>query len=154
MPTRPEPFEPPGLNPESLSGVLRTGRALGLRVMVADDNRDAADTLGVIMQMLGAQVRVYYDGLSAFRELDTFWPHVGLFDVNMPGMDGVELAGRVRGMARGRPVLLVAITGVSDADALARTAAVFDLHLSKPAEPAAIYATMRRFKDQLPGALP
>jgi DNA-binding response OmpR family regulator len=144
--------EPSAVSGESLSGVLRSGKQLGINVLVVDDNRDAADTLGIILQMLGAKVRVCYDAKAATAALREFWPHVGLFDVNMPGMDGVELAGRVRAAARGRPVLLVAITGVSDEYARARTAAAFDLHFTKPADPAALFATINRFKDRLPGA--
>ena len=70
----------------------------------------------------------------------------------MPGIDGVELARRVRAAARGRPLLLAAITGVSDADARARTAAVFDVHLTKPADPAALFAVVKRFLDEHPDA--
>jgi two-component system, OmpR family, response regulator len=148
IPTR--PGDPPAVTPESMSGVLRSGKRLGLRVLVVDDNRDAADSLGIIYDMLGAAVRVCYDGTSALRELGTFWPHVGLFDVNMPGIDGVELATRVRAAARGRPLLLAAITGVSDEDARARTAAVFDVHLTKPADPTDLFAVIRRFKEEHP----
>jgi CheY-like chemotaxis protein len=144
--------ERPAVKPESMSGVLRSGKRLGLRMLVVDDNRDAADSLGIIYGMLGAQVRVCYDGASALAELGSFWPHVGLFDVNMPGIDGVELARRVRAAARGRPLLLAAITGVSDEDARARTAAVFDAHLTKPADPADLFAVIKRFKDEHPDA--
>jgi CheY-like chemotaxis protein len=141
--------EPPALTGETLSGELRSGKQLGINILVGDDNRDAADTLGIILQMLGARVRVCYGGAAALAELGDFFPHVGLFDVNMPGLEGVELAGRVRAAARGRPLLLVAITGVSDEAARARTAAVFDLHLTKPADAAALYATIKQFKDRL-----
>lgn len=150
MTTQPQPVETPAVTPESMSGVIRSGKRLGLRVLVVDDNRDAADSLGIICDMLGARVRVCYDGASALAELGGFWPHVGLFDVNMPGIDGVELAGRVRAAARGRPVLLAAITGVSDAGARARTAGGFDVHLTKPAAPADLFAVIRRFKDEHP----
>jgi CheY-like chemotaxis protein len=142
--------ETPAVTPESMSGVIRSGKRLGLRVLVVDDNRDAADSLGMIYDMLGATVRVCYDGSAALAELGSFWPHVGLFDVNMPGIDGVELAGRVRAAARGRPLLLAAITGISDEAARARTAAVFDVHLTKPANPTDLFAVIRRFKDEHP----
>jgi CheY-like chemotaxis protein len=127
--------------------VRRSGLpALRLRVLVVDDNRDAADTLAALLMLCGADVRVSYDGAVALREAEEFQPDVGLFDVNMPWMGGCELAKRVRSAAGGRPLLLVAITGVSDPDAVRRTVgAGFNLHLTKPADPAGLVATLADF---------
>ena len=106
------------------------------RVLVVDDNRDVADTLGMVLELHGAAVRVAYGGADALRADEEFRPHAGLFDINMPGMDGCELARRVRERHAGQPLLLVAVTGVTDADAVERTAAAgFDRHVTKPAEP-------------------
>jgi two-component system, OmpR family, response regulator len=111
------------------------GAAVPLRVLVVDDNRDAADSLALLFEMLGVAVRVAYGGDDALREAAEFRPHVGLFDIDMPGMSGLELARRVRGVLAGRPLFLVAVTGVSDPTARERSAAAgFDLHLTKPAD--------------------
>jgi len=110
---------------------------VSLRVLVVDDNRDAADSLGLLLELNGAAVRVAYGGADALREAETFRPHVGLFDIHMPGMSGLELARAMRERADGGPLLLIAVTGVSDEDAVERTAAAgFDRHLTKPADPA------------------
>jgi CheY-like chemotaxis protein len=109
---------------------------LPLRILVVDDNRDAANTLGTLLGLAGAAVRVCYDGPSALEAYHEFGPNVGLLDVYMPGMDGCELARRLDERAGDDPLLLVAVTGVSDPAARDRTgAAGFDLHLTKPADP-------------------
>jgi CheY-like chemotaxis protein len=111
-----------------------------------DDNKDAADTLGALLLLCGADVRVCYDGSAAVREAENFQPDVGLFDINMPWMGGCDLALRVREGAGGRPLLLIAITGVSDVEAVRRTAgAGFNIHLTKPADPAGLVATLADF---------
>lgn len=108
-----------------------------MRVLVVDDNRDAADTLGWLLELRGAEVRVAYGGAAALTQAETFHPHIGLFDIDMPGMTGLELAREMRKRADDGPLLLIAVTGVSDADAVARTAAAgFDRHVTKPADPA------------------
>ncbi len=152
------PLSPPAIEPPAVSFAVRTAPertglpALRLRVLVVDDNHDAADTLGGLLLMCGADVRVCYDGPSAVRELDSFRPDVGLFDVNMPRMGGCELARRVRAAAGSRPLLLVAITGVSDQEAVRQTAAAgFNLHLTKPADPTGLVATLADFDWWLRG---
>ena len=115
-------------------------------ILVVDDNADAADTLAGLLLLCGADVRVAYDGLAALAVADGFQPDVGLFDVDMPRMGGCELARRVRAAAGRRPMLLAAITGVSDDNAVSRTTtAGFDLHLTKPADPAALLHTLSDF---------
>ncbi len=117
--------------------------ALRLRVLVVDDNRDAADTLAGLLVLCGADVRVCYDGAEGARVAAEYRPDVGLFDVNMPRVGGCELARRVRAGAGRRPVLLVAITGVSTARACEETAgAGFNHHLTKPADPTEVLALL------------
>jgi CheY-like chemotaxis protein len=121
-----------------------------LRVLVADDNRDAADTLAGLLMLCGAAVRACYDGTEGARVAAEYRPDVGLFDVNMPGMGGCDLARQVRQEAGRRPVLLVAITGISDHEAMRRTvAAGFNIHLTKPADPAAPIRTLSEFDPWL-----
>jgi DNA-binding response OmpR family regulator len=107
-----------------------------LRVLIVDDNRDAADSLGLIFEINGADVRVAYDGADALRQAVEFRPHVGLFDVDMPGMSGLDLARTMRERQGDGPLLLIAVTGVDTDDARGRTTlAGFDGHITKPADP-------------------
>lgn len=153
MPVTYPAVEPPVISFSTPSTPRRTGLpALRLRVLVVDDNRDAADTLGALLMLCGADVRVCYDGAAAAREASDFEPDVGLFDINMPWMNGCDLARRVRADAGLRPVLLVAVTGVTDPEAVRRTAgAGFNMHLTKPADPAALVATLADFDWWLRG---
>jgi CheY-like chemotaxis protein len=106
-----------------------------LRVLIVDDNRDAADCLGLLFDLVGAEARVAYGGVDALKQAAEFHPHAGLLDIDMPGMSGLELAREMRAWPRGGPLLLVAVTGVSDEEARRRTAAAgFDHHLTKPVD--------------------
>lgn len=119
-----------------------------IRVLCVDDNRDAAETLALLLKLVGFDTRACYDGPSALEAADGFRPDVGLLDINMPGMDGHELAGRLRDQASGRPLLLVATTarsGDGDRDRIAR--AGFHYHLVKPVELTAILGAMSEFVD-------
>ena len=107
-----------------------------LRVLCVDDNRDAADTLGVLLDVFGYQSRVCYDGDSALAAAEEFRPDAAILDLSMPGMSGDELGRRLRATAWGRTLPLVALTALSGDDARERTAAAgFDLHLVKPVNP-------------------
>ncbi len=103
------------------------------RVLVVDDNADAADTLGLLLRRLGAVVCVSHSGLEALEALDTFHPDAVLLDIGMPGMDGYEVARRLRANPDHRDVLLIALTGWGQAQDQRRSrAARFDHHLIKP----------------------
>ena len=116
-----------------------------LRVLVVDDNRDAADSLADLLRLYGADVRVCYGGAAALELSGAFDFEAGVLDIHMPGMDGCELAGRLRGATPNR-VLLVALTGVSDDAARRRTAtAGFDLHLTKSSAPELLVAALTAF---------
>jgi CheY-like chemotaxis protein len=107
-----------------------------LRVLCVDDNRDAADSTALLLNVVGFEARACYDASSALTLNETFRPGACLLDLNMPGMDGVELAKLLRSGLGWRPVLLVAVTAMSDDQTRARTAASeFDLHLIKPVDP-------------------
>jgi CheY-like chemotaxis protein len=107
-----------------------------LRVLCVDDNRDFADSLGVLLGLSGFAARPYYDGRSALAALDEYRPDACLVDLTMPGMDGFEVARGVRAWAGGRKVPLVAVTGLGDDDTRRRAVeAGFDLHLVKPVNP-------------------
>lgn len=117
-----------------------------LRVLCVDDNHDSADSMAMLLDMLGCEVEVSYGGAAALALADEFRPDVCLLDLTMPGMDGLELARRLRQRAAGRRMLLVAMTALGSESARRQTAAAgFDHHLVKPVEIDALTAALRRF---------
>jgi CheY-like chemotaxis protein len=106
------------------------------KVLYVDDNRDLADSAADLLRIVGFDVRVCYDGPSALAVAREFAPDVCLLDLNMPGMEGDELASHIREEAGGRPVLFIAVTAMGSEESRARTAATgFSLHLVKPVDP-------------------
>ena len=109
----------------------------GLRVLVVDDNRDSADSLAALLQMLGHRTTVAYDGPSALRAATAEPPDCVFVDIVMPGMNGYELARRLRAEPTLGRVKLVALSAFSDPVHAERAAdAGFDHRLTKPASPA------------------
>jgi two-component system, OmpR family, response regulator len=107
-----------------------------LRVLCVDDNRDAANSLGILLELCGYESRVCYDGWAALEAAESFHPDVCILDLTMPGMDGDELGHRLRKLAWARQIPLVAVTALGDDNARRRTTqAGFDLHLTKPVDP-------------------
>jgi signal transduction histidine kinase/ActR/RegA family two-component response regulator len=104
------------------------------KVLVVDDNRDAADTTAALLEISGYEVRTAYDAATALALLDQYTPDVALLDIGLPGVSGYELARRVRAHPNGRACRLIALTGYGQADdiELARRHG-FDVHLTKPA---------------------
>jgi PAS domain S-box-containing protein len=106
------------------------------RVLIVDDNRDAARTLELLLRSIGHDTRVVYDGAEALGVAPSYQPHVVLLDIGMPGMDGYEVARRLRTMRELDGTRIVAITGWGqDADRQRSREAGFDLHLVKPVDP-------------------
>jgi PAS domain S-box-containing protein len=115
-----------------------------LRLLVVDDNRDAADTLAALLSVMGHDVVVAHGGHQALRMLDGLQPDAVFLDIGMPGMSGYEVAEAVRREPRNDGVMLVALTGWGGAADRARTAeAGFDAHLTKPATVTAIESVLR-----------
>jgi two-component system, OmpR family, response regulator len=109
------------------------------RVLVVDDNREAATSMGRLLAAAGFQVETSFDGPTALAVAERFEPDACVLDINMPGMDGYELARRLRERRPARPPVLATVTGNGDADHLDRAAeAGFDLHFTKPADPAEV----------------
>lgn len=105
------------------------------RVLVVDDNIDAAETSADLLQLYGHEVRAAHDGLSALKIAFEWQPAVVLLDIGLPGMDGFEVARRIRAQPLLANVVLVAITGYGHESDLQRAkAAGFDHHLTKPAD--------------------
>ena len=110
-----------------------------LRILVVDDNRDAADSLGLLLGIPGNEVRVAYDGLHAVQMAEEFQPEVVLLDIGLPKIDGYEAARRIRETAWGKSATLIALTGWGQEEAKLRSQeSGFDAHLVKPVEPAAL----------------
>ena len=119
-----------------------------LRVVVVDDNRDAADTLAMLMTGLGSTVRVVYEGAAALEILPAFKPDMVLLDLGMPGMDGYEVARRIRQLPSAARILLVAITGWGEEKDQQRTReAGFDHHLTKPVRLDALRALLTSLRS-------
>jgi signal transduction histidine kinase/DNA-binding response OmpR family regulator len=113
------------------------------RVLVVDDNEDAADSLAMVLQFLGADVRVARDGPEALEAYGSYDPSVVLLDIGMPGMDGYEVARRIRSRYPERLTTLVALTGWGqDKDRERAREAGFDRHLVKPAAIEALKALL------------
>ena len=109
------------------------------RVLVVDDNSDAAECLAMLMEMLGAEVRMACDGAAGLHAFDTFAPDIVILDIGMPGMDGHEVARAIRSRPGGNRARLVALTGWGQEEDRRRALeSGFDHHLTKPAELSAL----------------
>jgi PAS domain S-box-containing protein len=114
------------------------------RVLVVDDNADAADTLAMMLTIMGSDVRIEHDGLGAVEAAVAFRPDLILLDIGMPKLNGYEACRRIREQARSEGVVIVAVTGWGqDADKRRSEAAGFDHHLTKPADPAVLQELLR-----------
>jgi CheY-like chemotaxis protein len=104
-----------------------------LRLLVVDDNHDAAISIAMLLRFQGYEVQVVHSGRDALSVLDTFMPDAVFLDIGMPGMDGLEVARRIRQEAHLRNIVLIALTGWGQEEDRRRTAeAGFDHHLVKP----------------------
>jgi PAS domain S-box-containing protein len=109
------------------------------RILVADDNRDAADSLTMLLRLGGHEVHAVHDGQEAVDAAGWFRPDLALLDIGMPKLNGFEAARRIREQPWGRGMMLVAITGWGQEEDKRRAAeAGFDIHLTKPVDPATL----------------
>ncbi len=132
--------------PATLSRVSDAGPARAgdtYRVLVVDDNRDSAEMMSELLALHGHVVRTEHDAESALLAAREFAPHTALLDIGLPGVDGYELARRLRDDERTKNIRLVAVTGWGqDADRARARHAGFDAHLTKPAEPDRVLAAI------------
>ena len=127
----PEPAAPPVVPPR--------------RVLIADDNRDAAEALSLRLQLAGHEVRVVHDGVEAVSAAEAFSPEVVLLDLGMPRMDGYAAARKMRTSPWRRKATLIALTGWGQQEDRDRSAAAgFDLHLVKPVGEVELFEALGR----------
>jgi two-component system CheB/CheR fusion protein len=130
----------PGQGPMSANGP-----AAPRRILVVDDNRDAADSLAVFLSADGHEARTAYDGPEALEAARAYRPEAVLLDIGMPGMDGYEVARRLRQEPGLERALLVALTGYGqESDRRRSREAGIDYHLVKPVEPEELRALLAR----------
>lgn len=116
------------------------GAAAPRRILVVDDNPDTADSLALLLRLRGYEVEVAYDGPAALETAASFRPQVVLLDIGLPGLDGYQVAERLRQERRLGRVRLVALTGYGrEEDQLRAREAGFDHHLTKPVDPQVIH---------------
>jgi CheY-like chemotaxis protein len=113
------------------------------RVLIVDDNEDAANSLALILELGGHETASVYTAVDALQRAAAFRPEVVLLDIGLPGMDGYEVAQKMRELPGLRDIRLVAVTGYGRSDDRIRAReAGFDDHLTKPVEFAALERTL------------
>jgi CheY-like chemotaxis protein len=109
------------------------------RVLIADDNRDSADSLAIMLSLMGHETQATYDGATVIEKAEAYNPDVILLDLGMPVIDGYEAARRIREQGWSNGVVLVALTGWGqEEDRVRAREAGFNFHLTKPANPHAL----------------
>jgi CheY-like chemotaxis protein len=109
------------------------------RILIVDDNMDAADSLGHLLELMGHEVRTAYDGEAGVVAAAAFRPDVVLMDIGMPKLNGYDAARRIRQESWGKQLILVALTGWGqESDRRRSQEAGFDRHLVKPVDPNAL----------------
>jgi CheY-like chemotaxis protein len=121
------------------------GSKRNFRIVVIDDAKDLADIFGIVLREMGHEVHVFYDGLTALSQAGGIQPEIIFSDISMREMNGYELAKRLREMPGLRDVILVAITGFSQAEGDHLLRAGFDCHMVKPV----LGAQLKKFFSQL-----
>jgi CheY-like chemotaxis protein len=105
------------------------------RILIVDDNLDAAESLAILMKLAGHEVRMAFDGLEAVRAAETFRPHIVFLDLGLPKLGGGEAARQIRQQPWSKGMILVAVTGWGqDGDRRKSREVGFDEHLVKPAK--------------------
>ena len=113
-----------------------------MKILIADDNKDACDTLAMLLTLEGHAVETAYDGDTAIRLATTFLPEAAVLDIHMGGKDGFEVAHRLRALRSLRPGALIALTGAPLDTSLPGQEAEFDYFLLKPTSPAQLAALL------------
>ncbi len=115
-----------------------------LNVLIADDNRDAAESLGILLRLEGHEVRVVHNGAEAVATFEAQPAEVAILDIGMPGLNGYEAARQIRRLSPGGTETLIAVTGWGQVSDKARAlAAGFDHHFTRPVEPEKLTELLR-----------
>jgi CheY-like chemotaxis protein/two-component sensor histidine kinase len=116
-----------------------------LRILIVDDNRDSADSLGMLLRIMGNDIQTAYDGQEGLEVAGEFRPDIALLDIGLPKLDGYEVCRRIREQPWGKGVVLIAASGWGQEEDRGRSHdAGFDRHLVKPVDPGAL---MRMLAD-------
>ncbi len=138
------PVGQPGTGPEEPAPRKSAAPGRKLRVLVVDDNRDAADSCATMLELSGHQVLTAYNGTRALQAGESFEPDIVLLDIGLPDLNGYEVARRIRASTWGADVALVAVTGWGkDEDREHAFAAGFNQHLTKPVAPEDVESVVR-----------
>jgi len=128
--------------------VAKGSEVYGRRVLVVDDNVDAAESTAAFLRLEGHEVKAVHDGLQALASLKVFDPHVVVLDIGLPGLDGYAVARQLRSRGDTSHVLLIALTGYGQKEDRSRAAeAGFDYHFVKPADPRDIQVAIERGRN-------
>ncbi len=120
----------------------------GLKILVVDDNRDAADSCATLLELSGHHVQAAYTGRNALELAETFRPHALLLDIGLPDFDGYQLAKKIRAAPWGSSIVLIALTGWGQEEDRRRAFdAGFDYHLTKPISPETVESLLRSLKS-------
>jgi len=126
----------------------RDHQVYGRRVLVVDDNVDAAESTAAFLRLEGHEVKAVHDGLQALASLKVFDPHVVVLDIGLPGLDGYAVARQLRERGDTNHVLLIALTGYGQKEDRQRASdSGFDYHFVKPADPREIQAAIERGRN-------
>jgi PAS domain S-box-containing protein len=148
LPLGPKAEEPPELDEDGAAAAA--GRSL--RVLIAEDNRDAADTCATLLEVLGHRVETAYCAQRALEIAERFHPHVLLLDIGLPDLNGYELARKVRAASWAKRAVLIAVTGWGQEEDQRRALeAGFDHHLTKPLAPEALESLLQAVSGTLRG---
>jgi len=136
--------------PRPEQAVPRPALERGCKVLVADDNRDSAESLALVMRMWGYQVYLAHSGTEALQIGARERPEAFILDIGMPGMSGYEVARSIRSQSWGSHVLLLAVTGWGASEDVERARqAGFDEHMTKPVDPARVDALLAAYASHL-----
>lgn len=120
--------------------------AAAFRILVADDNVDAASCLAVLLEAMGNETRIAHDGIEAVRLAEAFQPDIILLDIGMPGLNGFDACSRIRAQPSSQGVFIVALTGWTQEETKQRSQqAGFDCYVIKPVESAMLEKILRDF---------
>jgi signal transduction histidine kinase/CheY-like chemotaxis protein len=123
-------------------------KPISRRILVVDDNVDAAESLALLLQVQGHEVEVAHDGPTALKKAESLRPEVVLLDIGLPRMDGCQVARQMRQQAWGDGTLIVALTGYGQEEDRQRSAAAgFNAHLVKPVDLEALYQLLTHAKE-------